>query len=62
MTTYIPKDAQHAVDRQALEYAASELVKQKSRADKLAVALRRCIPADGEAAKLKHEALLEHWS
>ena len=40
------------------QWAIDRMESQDERIEKLEAALRCCIPADGEAARLKHEALL----
>jgi hypothetical protein len=40
------------------QWAIDRMESQDERIEKLEAALRCCIPADGRAAQLKHEALL----
>jgi hypothetical protein len=41
------------------QWAIDRMESQDERIERLEAALRCCIPADGEAARLKHEALLQ---
>ena len=45
-------------DKHDAEFLLDLCCKQSDDIEKLVAALRRCIPADGEVARMKHEALL----
>lgn len=59
--TYVPAVAAPAADDsdQLQQWAIDRMESQDERIEKMEAALRCCIPADGEAARLKHEALLQ---
>jgi hypothetical protein len=59
--TYLPPTVT-AVNLETIHletWAIDRMESQDERIERLEAALRCCIPADGEAARLKHEALLQ---